>query len=813
MKSRIALFLIAFLCLSSITEAQDRAEKLRNFAQTSSTQTTFSIENIGHAGTSGAESRLSDQALAERFAWLAKVDPILLMPGIMSSEGKLGKKTVHGSQNQIIHTINTLGEELIVGFIAIEPGTDPHTIPGFTLRNLSPSGKFASGQFRVADIQKVASQSTVNRIQASYIRHPLHMASRQMINADKVHAGLQLPSTMQGEGVIVGILDSGIDFKNIDFADENGTRILHLLEFKSDGSSSTWTKADIDNNPGSITQRDGAGGGGHGTHVAGSAVGGGKHHANYTGIAPKSDIIFVKGVRDDDSDGGFGDADIIEGITFIFDKAEELGKPAVVNLSLGAHYGSLDGTSIFEQFITELQGDGRIIVAAAGNDGFENFHAGGTISNSESIYALSIPYSDEFMMQTIWADPNAISQYSITAWGFDNNDNLYIVGDTGWLTVGTENENSARGIRILDTSIDEPAGFIYHNSVNTADPLNGDTEIVIYISDGYDTNPTDYAWIDDYIWATVVRSTVAGGQYNMYNYQAVFLPENIGITTISDLNFVAGDRNHSVGTPATANNVISVGAYVSTNSWTNTDGVGFALSYPTDIYYSDSYTPDIGEIAYFSSRGPTRDGRLAPVVSAPGDLIFSTRSRDIQNTDLEPAYLVEGGHYLGMQGTSMAAPHVSGVIALMLQANKNLGYDDIIDIFSRTSIRDTQTGPSASPVFGHGRIDAHAAVLEAVKSTSILNHDDLPRFAELLQNYPNPFNPTTNIRFMLSDGDNIRLTVFDALGREVGILADGYFAPGVHSTQFNADRLSSGMYFYRLQTSVGSHTQKMMLVK
>jgi subtilisin family serine protease len=813
MKSKVVLFAIAIFCVNLVAQAQDRIEKLRNFTQMSSTQTTFSIDNITTASSSDSGSRLSDQALAQRFAWLSKVDPILLMPSVISSDGKPGKKTVIGDQSQIIHTVNSLGEELIVGFIAIEPGTDPHTIPGFTLRNLSPSGKFASGQFRVADIQKVASHSSVGRIQASYLRQPLHSASRQMINADKVHAGLQLPSTMQGEGVVVGILDSGIDFKNIDFADENGTRILHLLEFKSDGTSSTWTKADIDTNPGIVTQRDGYGGGGHGTHVAGSAVGGGKHHANYTGIAPKSDIIFVKGVRDDDSNGGFGDADIIDGITFIFDKAEELSKAAVVNLSLGGHYGSLDGTSIFEQFITELQGDGRIIVAAAGNSGFENLHAGGSISNLESIYALSFPYNDEAMIQTIWSDPNAISHYSITAWGFDSNDNLYTVGDTGWLTVGTENENSERGIRIFDASINEPAGFIYHNSVNTTDPLNGDTEIAIYISDGFDTDEEDYAWIDDYVWATIIKSTVSGGQYDMYNYQGLFLPDNLNIATVGELNFVAGDRNHSVGTPATANKVVSVGAYVSTNSWMNTDGIGFSLNYPTDLFYSDSYLPAIGEIAYFSSRGPTRDGRLAPVISAPGDQIFSTRSRDIQNVDLSAAKLVENGHYLGMQGTSMAAPHVAGVVALMLQANKNLDYDEIVDIFSRTSIRDVQTGESANAVYGHGRIDAHAAVLEAVKSTSILNHDDLPRFAELLQNYPNPFNPTTNIRFMLSDGDNIRLTVFDALGREIGVLADGYFAPGVHSTQFNADRLSSGMYFYRLQTSVGSHTQKMMLVK
>src|SRR5690606_39080521 len=112
-------------------------------------------------------------------------------------------------------------------------------------------------------------------------------------------------------------------------------------------------------------------GGGHGTHVTATAAGGGRVNANMSGVAPEAEIIFVKGIRNAESLGGFSDADVVNGIQYIFEKADELGLPAVVNLSLGAVSGPLDGSTLYEQVISDLTGPGRIVVAAAGTSGYD----------------------------------------------------------------------------------------------------------------------------------------------------------------------------------------------------------------------------------------------------------------------------------------------------------------------------------------------------------------------------------------------------------------------------------------------------------
>lgn len=90
---------------------------------------------------------------------------------------------------------------------------------------------------------------------------------------------------------------------------------------------------------------------------------------------------------------------------------------------------------------------------------------------------------------------------------------------------------------------------------------------------------------------------------------------------------------------------------------------------------------------------------------------------------------------------------------------------------------------------------------------------DRPEQTELLQNYPNPFNPSTVIGFQLSVASQMSLSVFDLLGREISVLLDGFQSAGDHQVSFDASRLASGIYVYRLQTPSGSISRKMHLVK
>ncbi|MER3525241.1 MAG: hypothetical protein C4326_14660 [Ignavibacteria bacterium] len=88
-----------------------------------------------------------------------------------------------------------------------------------------------------------------------------------------------------------------------------------------------------------------------------------------------------------------------------------------------------------------------------------------------------------------------------------------------------------------------------------------------------------------------------------------------------------------------------------------------------------------------------------------------------------------------------------------------------------------------------------------------------PTSFQLHQNYPNPFNPTTHIRYSLLQSGEVTLKVFDLLGREVATLVNGSMPAGVYETTFDASMLSSGIYFYRLVSSAGVQTRKMMLTR
>jgi len=108
-------------------------------------------------------------------------------------------------------------------------------------------------------------------------------------------------------------------------------------------------------------------------------------------------------------------------------------------------------------------------------------------------------------------------------------------------------------------------------------------------------------------------------------------------------------------------------------------------------------------------------------------------------------------------------------------------------------------------------------LLEEGKFDNLLNleikTEELPHQYKLEQNYPNPFNPETTIKFFVPDGGNISLLVFDILGRKVSELVNGYYNQGTHTIYFNAENLSSGVYFYRLETKNYSDTKSMIILK
>jgi len=611
----------------------------------------------------------------------------------------------------------------------------------------------------------------IEYVELSSKKHARLDVSRLEIGTDNVHNGVGLQQSYTGVDVIVGIIDTGIDFDHADFKNNDGTtRILYIWDQENNGNPPTgysygteWTSTQINN--GQCTQIDD---GSHGTHVAGTAVGNGiadNPFGDYTGIAPESNIIFVK---------GFGNA--VDGANYIFTKAQALGKPAVINMSLGGHDGPHDGTSLYEQGMTELIGNGKIIVAAAGNEGSQNIHLNYQVDYNGSASLFAPNPGQELIIFDVWYSSDYQMDFSID----QMDSNLNFIESSDWIAFGQEYEGVFASGQTVGIDATE-----------TNNPNNGDRHVVIGVQG---------AGLDSYFWALYFSSHESGETAIFDCWLAV----DVAGTFVETQDYIAGDNLKTVGAPATANNVIAVGAYNTKNVWIDVNGQT----------HNENFT--VGERADFSSIGPTRDGRTVPQICAPGNLIASALTEDTPYAD---ARIIQGGFYQLMEGTSMATPHITGVVALMLQADPSMGFDEIMATLILTAREDeytTSNGDLPNNYWGSGKVDAYEAV--SFSETSV--NDNLIEItgAYLNQNYPNPFNPETEISFSIQTEQNIELRIFNIKGQKVKTLINSSISKGDHSVKWFGDdetgsSVSSGIYFYQLKTENYSSIKKCVLLK
>ncbi|MBM2846655.1 MAG: hypothetical protein HW407_1967 [Bacteroidetes bacterium] len=432
----------------------------------------------------------------------------------------------------------------------------------------------------IISVYSVASLPYVHSITISGQSAPLLNLSRTEARVDQVHAGGGgLDRVYRGSGVVVGVVDSGIDWAHPDFSTAtNNTRIQWILDYGNAGQSgqpTEWTKAQID--AGQCTELDGEGSGGHGTHVTGISAGGGRRNTAYVGMAPGSDIVFVKGIRDPNSNGGFQDADVIAGVQFIFNKAAALGKPAVANLSLGGQFGPHDGTSLYEQALSKMVKPGNIIVAAAGNEGASQIHSGYTVTGT------SITNAD----QTFWfaTSPSlsavdmwypAAGNASVGLMVYDPANPNQSLAATNPVPLGQKIEN------LVLTNGTTSYGQVTVDATTQTDPNNGARRVVFIVSSDNGTYP-----IDNYLWSVY---TIGNGTVDMWVVTGGFFPTLSGFPP----NYRSGNNDKSVGTPGTSKKVVCVGAYVSKNAWVDVNNVPQV----------QPGAPVIGNLSSFSSHGP-----------------------------------------------------------------------------------------------------------------------------------------------------------------------------------------------------------------
>ena len=199
--------------------------------------------------------------------------------------------------------------------------------------------------------------------------------ARKLLGVDECHQMTENNGPYTGKGVVIGIVDNGFQYDHVDFlnADKSDTRIKRVWDQHGTGNAPEGfgygaeykTTAEIRAAKYDLTS------GFHATHVSGIASGSDKS-TPYYGVAPDADLVFVSFKSTN--------AQIVDGIKYVFDYAKSVGKPAVVNISLGSHMGPHDGSSDTDLSFANLVGPGRIIVGAAGNEGLDKLHASKTFT-------------------------------------------------------------------------------------------------------------------------------------------------------------------------------------------------------------------------------------------------------------------------------------------------------------------------------------------------------------------------------------------------------------------------------------------------
>ncbi len=424
---------------------------------------------------------------------------------------------------------------------------------------------------------------------------------------------------LDGEGVIVAVIDSGIDYTSRHFRNPDGTtRILYLWDQTIPGGGTNnnmggsppegysigteYDKERIDAalQAGSMEERfrllPSRDVSGHGTAVAGIAAG--SRVGAYGGVAPASSLIVVKlGVANVLSFPRT--TELMRAVTYVVRKAQQLRMPVSINLSFGNTYGAHDGTSLLERFLDNAAEVGRaVICVGSGNEGASAGHVQGRAESGTAYIELAVaPYESVLSVQ-LWK--NYVDNYTVILRSPGGEETILPVGRTGKTT-----------LRMERTDI-----LIY-----TGEPTPYAVSQEIY----FDFIPMDL-YITPGVWTFRIEATDGNpGQYYFYLPSESARNRNTGFFTPSP--------QVTLTIPSTAQKVITVGAYDS-------------------IYESYSDFSGRGYIYPERTVGPLATGAVKPDLAAPGVNIIAPDT--------------QGGYGL-FTGTSFATPFVTGSSALLMQ--------------------------------------------------------------------------------------------------------------------------------------------------
>ena len=518
-------------------------------------------------------------------------------------------------------------------------------------------------------IPTLTERSDVRFVNATRRFHPLMDEARKETGAEQVQTGEGLETPFKGKGVVVGIIDQGFEYDHPAF----GNRVVRY------GASTT---------SGTLTSKrpstDKLDEDGHATHVTNIAAGSQVKTNPYYGMAPEADLILISST--------FQDNAVLKQAKAIKTYAEANDQPWVINMSFGGYIGPHDGSTDYDQGMSALCGEGGLMVAALGNEGGTKMHARRVIESAdEPVYLKWKPLSgndDKFIYSTLVSE---------TTDGKEHLDIKFIIysGGTRYEPTTAQMNNA---YCYVYKGIDANSQRQYFTVQGSLKQLLSNLGISSTSSASFFFEVAGEEGTAFHAWTTP------------YQYPAEFA------SSATPYSAKSGDDQYTVGEGAASiGKCVAVGSYNARSQFTNMNGSTLGCG-----------NGSTGAMSNFTSSGPFLGDFVKPAVCAPGGGILSAFSKNATYASDYSYYRVasvssngKSFYYGMMSGTSMASPAVTGILALWLEANPKLTYEDVMKILQKTSRRDKNTGDADDTGWnlksGYGKIDAYEGLKMALE--------------------------------------------------------------------------------------------------
>ncbi|WP_028897527.1 S8 family peptidase [Prevotella sp. HUN102] len=561
------------------------------------------------------------------------------------------------------------------------------------------SGEMVTAEVPLNYVRTIASFKEVRNIDVSQEAFAFNHNSRKSTEVDKILVGDGLITPYTGKGVIVGIIDKDFQFNHPAFRNSDGTsRIVYMHNrFRGDKEPLTDGKKILKEVTDGVKES-------HGTHVLGIAAGSRVKDVEDYGMAPEATLMVFP--------SKFRTAEILEDVKTIRDYAKKHNMPWVVNMSFGATIGAHGGMSSYDKTLSSYVGDGGFVVAAMGNDANQNLHITKEFEHdNDTCFVLLNP--GVIPMPTfvdVWIkganDKNVTIQpfaYDIKTHEIDTLSEAFWYGDKL-----NEDTLTFDGAQLAE----------FNNKLNIQMLINFDN---LQLHKASDTDRPFTASNKKFgLYFIAPKGTRMDSWLGVSQF-ATWVGKDDKDIKVDDARFTFGDHDYNVGElAASSEKVVAVGSYNTATEWT---------TYKNEKRMADNGA--IGEISNFSSRGPQRDNNNPkPTVVAPGSVILSAYNDKYDGfsyaVTAQGAMLTQRIFFNGekffygeIDGTSMASPAVTGIIALWLEAYPKLTYDQLMTVLRTTSKRDEFTGTVEHDDWnrsaGYGKIDAYEGLKAVLK--------------------------------------------------------------------------------------------------